>query len=527
MKTIFTGLLLLCFCISSMGQNPFQKRKDLKKQNKTVLKATQANDQPTSVVSEWWNNNAWENPTTSDYTYNGEGQLWIEENPHTKITHTYHANGELTESLTQNWDGMDWVNFSKHTWLFDSENNQSENSYSTWVLGAWEYSYGYRYAAMYDGNGDTTEEIYSEYNSTSEQWEENEENCWKTDLTFDNGLLTEQVEYSRENGMWVIGMKTLWFYNVSDILESALAYEHDGTKYNLMGRYTDVLWEWWDPVGHVETSLIETYTQQSYGGPAFPNEEPNDDLHYTNVEKVEATYPSGLGGGTPPMTVEITQTWDGSVWEDSERWTWEQMADYESYFDEELVGMAWLATDYNKEYNTPILMYHQGHDYDASGNLIYGYKDSQSYDAFGNKTEEKNESHDGDEMWAISWGSMYNYTYDGGTSKILIKVTQNWDSNSSMYVNNMRETFDYTPTNLNALEQSGIKIYPTSFTSNIAVKSALEGTAYFYSLTGNLVHQQELNSGQTNISTSSFERGYYLIKIVTPRGEFIQKAIKH
>ncbi len=525
MKTTFT-LFLLCGIVSlSIAQNPFSKRADKQaRQSVQTLKKVQAGHLPTSVITDWWNNNNWESSTTTALSYTAEGLIWIEESSNSKNTYTYYVDGMLKEKISQLWGGSNWTNQTKKTYVYDSEGNESERIYYDWIGGIWVMSSGNRMETTYDGEGDVLSEISSYYNAGTMMWEESY--GYKSEYTYSNGLLTEQIEYDRQGGAWVIEMKLTWQYDVDDKLEGGLIYEHDGSNYNLMGRYTEVIWEWWDPAGHVETSLVQTYTQQTYGGPAYPNEEPENNSHYMNAEKADATYPGGLGGGTPPTTIEISQTWNGSMWVNSEKWTWEQMADYESYLDESWDGSLWLKVEFNKDYETATLSYYEYHQYDDLGVMTSASKYSKSYDSFGNLTEDKSEAHNGDGNWAQDWGQKVIITYDGGTDDILIRITQLWDNDTDMYINNMRERFDYSATNLEAIETKGIKIFPTAFRNNLAVQSAFEGHAYIYNLSGALVKEQVISVGENRIESADLDKGYYLIKVSTKEGDAIQKVIK-
>jgi len=525
MKTTFTIFLMVTFVALASANNPLSKRfQKERKQKNATLKAAQSDYKPTSVVTDFWDGSNWQVNSTTHYTYNGEGLVSVEQSEWNRTTYTYYVSGMLQDEIHESWDGFQWNYDDKRSYKYDEQGYQSEYTNYYWNGSDWILQGGDRVATVYDSNGDATEEIFSYYDSGSGMWVETD--GYKTDYFYSNGLIVEEIEYSRDGGEWVIEMRLLWFYNDQDILESALAYTHDGDHYNLMGRYTDVSWFIWDSAGHTEDSYINTYTMQEYGGPVYPNEEPYNAAHYTNVEKVLASYPEGAGDGTPPKTVEVYQSYT-SDWMNDSRWTWEQRADYESYFDESWSGTGWIAVDYNKEYTTPTLTYSQWHTYDVSGVLTSVDKYSEIFDGFGNQIEQKSESHNGDENWSQDGGQKWLYTYDGGTSKVLVKISQYWNDQTMMYVNNMRETFNYTATNLDHPESRGIKIFPTAFQSNLAVQSALTGKVFIYNLAGTKVLERTIDAGLNTINTADLENGYYIVKVSTKQGDSIQKAIKH
>ncbi|TLX72810.1 T9SS type A sorting domain-containing protein [Labilibacter sediminis] len=509
MKKTFT--LLIAFVVSlsltAKKTNPFgQRAKNNIKTEKPVLKSAQEAYMPSSIDFDNWDGAAWQFSGTTHYQYDVNGNITLATSPYDRKTYTYDENSNLTQVITENYDGglEQYVNVSKEDYKYNEQNEQYEYTYSTWSGSDWVTLSGNSNILLYDSHGNQTEELYSSY-QFGVGWVE--ESGRKTDYTYVGNLITVEIEYEREGGVWVPKIKFEWFYNESNILTHAFEYAHDGNDFVLAGRYTDVSWYVWDPVGTVETSYPNHYTYQTYNGSG----DINDGANYTNDEKMEGSYPDGNGGGTPPTTIETYSVWD-TDWVYDSRSTWKQMTNLVSYFDEIWNGSSWLPTYFDENYTTAMLNYNISHTY-VAGVLTSADKYSVSFDSFGNRTEEKTENHTGDENWITNWGSLYNITYEGGTSKKLLRITQNWDNDSKIYVNNQRETFNYTPTSVEDKSSSVLRVYPTVFNQHITVETESSGYMLIYNLTGSIVLQQTLHSGVNTVSTAVLPEGYYLISV--------------
>ena len=520
MKRTFTLLFVGLMLCSSAVANPFTKKN--RKQSReqiSKLKAAKAEYLPSSVITDYWNGSDWADPATTNLQYYENGLLWISESPNERMTYTYYENGMVKDHIKEWFDGSDWSFQSKQSYMYDAMGYESQSVYYNWNGSDWEISYGYKYDVVYDENENVIEEISYSYDAV-DGWVE--DYGYKDESIYTDGLLTEQVYYERSNGAWVPEMKNIWMYDELDVLNGAYEYSYDGSNFILSGRYIDVSWYIWDPDSHVENSYLSSYTFQEYTGPVYPNEEPDNDVNYMNSEKVVASYPDGDGGGTPPTTIEVYQVYDGS-WINDYRWTWIQMVDSESEMDESWSGTEWHKEYYNMDYWTDALTYNIYESY-TDGVLISASKNSELFDGFGNQTESKSETHTGDENWMQVSGEMWDYEYEGATSKVLTKIKSDW--NGSMYVNYMREQFEYSATNLDLLVKEGIKIYPTAFMNNIAVQSEYSGKIFIYNLGGAKVLEQIIGAGTNSINTDDFERGLYIVKVQTSKGESIQKIIK-
>ncbi len=480
MKRTITLLFafFVCFSLSAKKVNPFthKKTEHIKKEN-SLLKSSQVDLQPTSILYELWDGGAWYTESTMYYEYetNSNGTVTIITTDSYKQTFTYNNYGELIEMTASSWDGSNWTVIS-----------------------------GFKYDLVYDSDDNIISEISSMYVQGS-GWIE--QSGYKTDYVYTGDLLTSETYYEREGGAWVPKSKTEWFYNASDVLNGAFEYTHNGTDFELSGRYVDVSWYIWNSSSHVDNSYPYTYTFQEYNGSG----DINDDANYTNSEKMVGEYPDGTNGGVPVTTIETYQIWD-TEWVNDYRWTWGQSSDMETELEEYWDGSSWLSLYYWEYYFSALMSYYISNDY-TSGVLTYGTKSTETYDANGNLTEEKNESHSGDENWQMDWGQLYNITYQDGTSNIMTRITQNWDELSTSYVNYSRETYSYTPTSVLEIITDDFEVYPTQFDTKIYINAPVNTIATIYNLSGSIVFQQQIFVGVNQIGTSSFTSGYYILKV--------------
>nr|WP_321406631.1 T9SS type A sorting domain-containing protein [uncultured Carboxylicivirga sp.] len=537
MKRTFTLFLFVLMVSIVIAENPLKKEKrhHTKLKVSATLKAATATENPMGMTTYDWNGTNWVNPSVYTFTYNGEGQLETSYDDYNKMTYTYNVSGQVESITNQYWDGSMWVNSNEQRYIYDSEGNETENSWYSWNGSTWVLDWGYRNVYEYD-NGEQISVISSHYNSSTMSWEEDW--GWKDEYVRDglNRLISEKY-YDRVGGAWVLeyssdyyydaqgrveysvefesgisaSMKYVYVYDAQDVLIEANVYEVDGGIETLMGRYTSVVWAIWNPDDFTHGSYLQTAIIQMWTGTEFENSEKIDgDLH------------GYVGTGIPPIYSETYSGWNGSSWDLMSRET-NYDGGYDNYIDEEYIAGNWYVTSEYRD-NTNYWRYFYA-SYDESGNILSGSHDEIIFDAYGAEIESFNKTNDGT-GWVQIYGNKTIITYEGATPKVLEKIYQNWDGDSEMYVNYMREVYDYTATNLDLLAKEGIKIYPTAFKNNVAVQSAYSGKVIVYNLAGAKVIEKPINSGVNSIDGAKLESGIYIIKVVTSHGQNVQKVIK-
>nr|WP_321454089.1 T9SS type A sorting domain-containing protein [uncultured Carboxylicivirga sp.] len=535
MKTTFTLCFLVVFMASSLAENPFKKEKHHRLKHKAIntLKATAVADDPMSMTTYEWSGTDWINASVYTFTYNAQGLLETRFNDFSKMTYAYYVSGQVQSITTQFWDGSIWNNSNEQRYNYDSEGNESESTSYDWNGSTWELQYGNRTVNEYD-NGEIISQIGSYYNSSSMTWEE--EWGWKDEFVRDEqNRLIEENYYERIGGAWVLQdyfhyfydgqgrvdyslegdsessvvMKFIYFYDAQNVLIEATVYEIDGETETLVGRYTSVVWAIWNEDGFTDDSYLLEALLQMWDGSDF-----------VNGEKIDGDLHGYSGTGTPPIYTETTSEWNGSSYDPVYRET-RYDGDYNNYTDEQYINGSWYITYENRNTSTIIRNYYA--TYDDSGNIISGYHDESTFDAYGAEIENFSKSNNGS-GWVQTYGNKTIIIYESATPKVLEKIYQNWDG--STYVNYMREVYNYTPTNLDLLAKEGIKIYPTAFKHNIAVQSALSGKIFIYNISGAKVLEKPIFNGINSINTSHFENGLYIVKVKTKDGETIRKVVK-
>lgn len=81
-------------------------------------------------------------------------------------------------------------------------------------------------------------------------------------------------------------------------------------------------------------------------------------------------------------------------------------------------------------------------------------------------------------------------------------------------------------TGLNNVAESSFQLYPNPACTQLTVLSEEAGAVKFYSVTGALVHQQNVDKKQTIVDVSLFEDGIYFMLLQSDRGMITSRKIK-
>ena len=512
MKTTFTFLVLIAvsFTLSAQTHAPFSQKKSKITVQQSSLKNAQINHFPSMITSESWENESWMYPIDTHYEYDENGNTTKITTSITQTTKAYDSEDRLIETIMKNYDGgsQTYFNVSRTTTIYSDYDDQTENIQYIWDGNSWIIQSGWKSVFEYDAHGEELSSINSYYQQ-GVGWIES--GGYKTEIIYNNDLVESETYYEREGGAWIPQSKNEWTYDNEGVLTGGFEYEYEETAFVLKARYTDVSWYLWDAAKGPDGSLPYHYTRQDYNGSG----DINDAANYINSEKTVITYPEGNTNGVPLIMIETLYVWD-TDWVESERYTEVNNSTMISEFEESWDGSSWIPLEFSENnypaFATPGTTYQTYHVY-VNGVLTEVHKGSSSYDSFGNIIEQKQESHNGDENWTQSQGSLYSITYDGSTSKMLQRIIQNWDITQSLYINYLRETYSYTPTNIKTKTNGVSSIYPTVFDSNIHIESSAASVVTFYNLTGVVVKQKQIFAGINTIQTSDLPKGYYILKI--------------
>lgn len=162
---------------------------------------------PGHTVSYRWNSNgqAWMLPTVRTTTYTATGQLLVVVTadsatrvPTSRVTHHYTPAGQLSNVLTETWNGSAYVNSGLTTYAYDGQDRLTGAVAQTWTGGAWQNSN--RNLQQFDAQGNQTEQ-------TTASWTNN---AWVTTsghqyaYTYGAGGSIQQIEISH----WILADET-------------------------------------------------------------------------------------------------------------------------------------------------------------------------------------------------------------------------------------------------------------------------------------------------------------------------------
>ncbi|PJJ58804.1 T9SS type A sorting domain-containing protein [Hymenobacter chitinivorans] len=104
--------------------------------------------QATTSLTENWVNSAWQNSSQTNWTYD--------------------AQGRMLSQTSQTWTNGAWVNTFQYLYGYDAQGKMTSYSTLTWTNGAWKITSGYQIMTTYDTQNRLTEEMQSNWNSTSQ-----------------------------------------------------------------------------------------------------------------------------------------------------------------------------------------------------------------------------------------------------------------------------------------------------------------------------------------------------------------------
>ncbi|MEW4923346.1 T9SS type A sorting domain-containing protein [Algibacter sp. 2305UL17-15] len=143
---------------------------------------TYTNDIILETINYDWDNGDWEKTKKISYSYDGSNRTteiitylwndsiddWVNSE---KQNYIYYNNTMYYETeLGYEHDGTDWVNSYKSTYTFSASTLIEDQEHQDWVNGDWEEDFFIEY--NYDVNGFLTEELWHDWNESSNQYVE-------------------------------------------------------------------------------------------------------------------------------------------------------------------------------------------------------------------------------------------------------------------------------------------------------------------------------------------------------------------
>lgn len=257
-----------------------------------------------------------------------------------------HAQEKLLSSITQSYDGSNWINNNASNYNYDTNGNLITETYFIWNSTHWENSSNTSY--VYNGNNMVTEEIYQEWNSTNNQFE----NSYKDTYVYDsNGNIQNFFSYMWDATQWVLEYKRTAYYQ-NNKLDYVISAKWDGSQYvneekgvltYTNGNVTEILDQNWN----VTTSA------------------------WTDTSKDVYTYNTT----TNKKELVETQNWNGSVWklEFKTEYTTDNDGNRISSIDYNQDEIPQSKTDY--AYDNSFLMSNIYHPFKDKTGIDYYYED--------------------------------------------------------------------------------------------------------------------------------------------------------
>ena len=186
--------------------------------NRSIDYVYDDNNNQTSYLTQNWYGIEWVNYSLGTYTYDANNnktsslyQHWygIEWVNQSLLTKTYDANNNQTSSLYQKWNDIEWVNHSLHTHTYDANNNKTSTLWQHWNGIEWENDYHYTYT--YDVNDNLTSTLDQHWNGI--EWE----NYYLSTYTYDaNNNHTSTLTQHWNSIEWENYILSTYTYDAND-----------------------------------------------------------------------------------------------------------------------------------------------------------------------------------------------------------------------------------------------------------------------------------------------------------------------
>ncbi len=369
-----------------------------------------ANYNTTGIVYQIWNGSNWVNDTKGTFVYNGinyyiselfqswNGTAWVNANYY---THTYNASNFETSNIGQVWNGSAWENDSRFISTYDLNNNLTGFLAQSWNVSFWDNINQTIYT--YDLNNNLTSVLNQAWNVST--FENISRNTYSYNAN--NTMSSLLYEYWNSNA-WNNGSQTTFTYNINNNNTGSLQQIWNGTSW-------------------------ENSIQQSFG-------------YDTNNN----------------LTYELLQTWNGNAWVNQ--------------------NQTYVTFDIN---NNQLIRLAQGWD---GNNWLNQYKNSSTFDANSLLKSDAYRQYDSLGATVQNGDSSYNYF-----SQFII---------GESYLN--AGALDFT-------------ISPNPATDFIKLNSDYSQneklTVAIYNLNGVLVKQETDLKKNKNINLSDLSSGIYIVSV--------------
>ncbi|OBX26429.1 putative secreted protein (Por secretion system target) [Gelidibacter algens] len=355
---------------------------------------------------------------------------------------------------------------SKEEYTYNPNGQQKKTELYYWDTSSWILSSKEEYT--YDSNGNLTEDVYSNWNSSTNQWTYNYRNV----TIYTNNKLTGQISYEWLNGAWTPDYKSDFMY-VANNIDTFNSYDWIGGQWIFNER---------GAVTYNSGKISEVITEELINN-IWTLSDKTMYIRNATTGKIEEV---------------IYQAWDGTKWknEDKSNYTIDSKGITSEIFSESDDGINWDPS-YKNEYT-----------YDSS-KLMSNYFNPFNRDAYFYDLGIEDFPH---------------------INKVLTNLFSIYDS--TVWLTAAKTTYYYSDSTMNLKDLSDsnfITVYPNPVKNilNITLSEYTEANTSLYDVTGRLVLQQKLQALNTSLNIETLNSGMYLLKVFTDQGFATKRITKN
>ncbi|WP_170064420.1 T9SS type A sorting domain-containing protein [Polaribacter glomeratus] len=193
---------------------------------------------------------------------------------------------KLTSSLSEYYDGTNWVSSNKTAFIYDANNNLTEEKELSWDVSSNQWQTDRKNLYTYNSNNKTIVELYQSYDANTIVHQSRTTNTYNS-----SGNLMQILDEKYENSVWINSSKVDITYSNNRIV-SGLSYDWNGTA-----------WAYGDDSGQTiinynTNGTISSSVSESWDGSNW-------------VADYKAAYSYNVDN---KVSMEEDQTWDGTAW---------------------------------------------------------------------------------------------------------------------------------------------------------------------------------------------------------------------
>lgn len=395
---------------------------------------------------------------------------------------TYTPSDEIAENRIFSYQGNNtFTDSRKETYTYNAAGKRTSFLIETWNSNTSSWLPILKEQEDFDMNGNVILDGSLTWNNNTSSWD-TAMGTYRKDYTYDtDGKELSMTMRTYMNGAWEYDNRIFYNYDSNDylisiimqFLNSASAAWEDSYKeeytLNNNGEWSEVKeYEWdgssWINFGKIININWQNFPQREYSG-------------YTRQE------------------------WDGSSWQNIERFssTWHTNGESLQALYEQWNGSAWEND----------------------------FRFIQDFDSFDNKILYERQNWDNNN-WATDHGDRKTFTYDAD-SNIETEIVE--INTLGTWYFNVKYLYSYLTTSLSQSQVTAyFNVFPNPFKDKVFVKTPFAGaTINIFDIKGQKIHTNNLSdSGESmEIDLSSFEKGIYLLQIISQNGITTKKLLKN